>query len=438
MKSLLICAVFAHAAFHTQLPASTSGLRKKPFRPHSGLKSVGEVTSGAQLLWNISADDVGKITSLALNAQADVLITGSTYTPLNQVSAVTLSTGKLASKGSPEDQFSYVTAVTADASHTVVYGCAVSQDKDCTLGVFKGTDVSVTPTWHQTVKGYNFWGKQALKMSGDGSVLAVTSLTQLPQVQQPVPGTLLWYNVAGSLSGKYAMNASMGDVWASEKYIAVLEFTTQAGFLRILGSRSPSSNCTIPVDYGIGVSSSISTVFQPYRDSSENVFVKQQKGAQQCADNWQYQVQDELVAIGTSDVASIYGSQNGLRLTFSVFQNSLNANPPKPSTFTLTLPTGYPVVYGEDIHIAFSSDGAHAALAVAGLGLYYIDLKAPSAPVQVFAEDNVCGVLALAIDTNTKGEIFIAASTNQLVSVSPDALECMEGGEGVAAFKISK
>jgi hypothetical protein len=396
-----------------------------------------------QLLWNLTDDVVGKITSISLNVQANVVVTGSTFTPVTQVSAVALDTGKVLSKATPDSQFSYSTALSKDGSRTAVYGCAVQTGKDCTLSVFKGTDVSSAPVWREKIKGYQWWGAAGVKIADDASLVAVGALKQFPQVVQPVPAVLSWFSDVGQLISNYSMALSLGEVWANAKLVASREFTSSQGYLRILTSKTPSTNCSLESDYeALGMSPSFDTIVQPFVDSSKNVFVKQQSGGQQCADNWQWALPagQELIALGTSDVATVVASLSGLTISFFVFPKASNADPPKPASFQVTLPSDYPVDINEgDVHFAFSNDGVHAGIAVAGMGIYYLNVQtAPSSPVQVYSHDNPCGILSMAVGPNASGDVFLVVDFNQLINVSPDELDCMDGGDGLSAFKYSK
>jgi len=104
------------------------------------------------------------------------------------------------------------------------------------------------------------------------------------------------------------------------------------------------------------------------------------------------------------------------------------------------LPSDYPVDINEgDVHFAFSNDGVHAGIAVAGLGIYYLNVQtAPSSPVQVYSHDNPCGIISMVVGANSSGDVFLVVDFNQLVSVSPEELDCMDGGDGLSAFKYSK
>jgi len=438
---VLCCATLASAGLRPPIaPASVSGHRTIAVNstPHFTLK--GQVGTGAQILWNLTDDVVGKITSISLNVQANVLVTGSTFTPLTQVSAIALDSGKVLSKAAPDSQFSYSTAVSSDASRTAVYGCAADTGKDCTLAVFKGTDASSTPIWREKIKGYMWWGAQGMKMSDDGSLVAVAALKELPEMFGLVPAVLTWLDGAGKTIGNYSMNLSIGEVWTNAKYVATREFNTETGFLRIFSTKTPLTNCSLEAQYvGLELSRSFGSIVQPYKDGvAQLMVVKQQSGGQQCSDNWQWglPVDQRFLLLKTSDEASVLATLNGRTISFFVFPK--NAAPPQPAFWSVDLPEDYPVDLNEgDIHFAFSTDGVHLGIGVAGLGVFYMNVQT-SHVVHVYSHDNPCGILSIAIDPNPGGDVYLVADFNQLVSVSPTELDCMDGGDGLTAFKIPK
>jgi len=387
---------------------------------------------------------LGKISSISLNVQENVVITGSTFDPLHQVSSVALDSGKVLSNANPADQFSYVTAISTDASRTAIFGISNNQGVFCNLVVFNGTDLARTPAWQKGIQGYMwvFGVQRGMRMSPDGSLVGVAALKSYPQYFQPEPTDVYIFDRAGAMQASYSLPFAMGEVWVSQKYFAFREYVDSLGYIRIVTTTSPQSNCSVPAtNIGVEVSGGLNTILQISVTSEGDSVVNQSSGGQQCADNWQYTISsdEKYVALATSDVASVLATSNNPTITFSLFLKSANAAPPKPSNWTVKLPPNFPDFIRDDVEFAFSTDGVHLAIGVAGVGIYYVNVKSgPSSLVQVYGSDNPCGFLSLAINPNSKGDVFVVAAINSIVSLTPEGLRCTLGGAGTNAFKIPK